>query len=116
MKRSKVISQVLLFIGILVVVNMISQKLFLRLDFTADKQYTLSKATKDILEDLDDVVTVTAYFTKDLPPQLQRSRKDFEDLLIEYENRSGGNVVYEFINPNESEGKSKKLSKKALIP
>jgi len=116
MKRSKVISQVLLFIGILVVVNMISQKLFLRLDFTADKQYTLSKATKDILEDLDDVVTVTAYFTKDLPPQLQRSRKDFEDLLIEYENRSGGNVVYEFINPNESEEEEQKAQQKGINP
>ena len=82
MKRSKVITQVLIFIGILVVVNMISENLFLRLDFTADKRYTLSNATKDILEDLDDVITVTAYFTKDLPPQLQKSRKDFEDLLI----------------------------------
>ena len=71
MKRSKVITQLLIFIGILVVVNMISEQLFLRLDFTADKRYTLSTATKDILEDLDDVITVTAYFTKDLPPQLQ---------------------------------------------
>ena len=79
MKRSKVITQVLIFIGILVVVNMISENMFLRLDFTADKRYTLSNATKDILEDLDDVITVTAYFTKDLPPQLQKSRKDFED-------------------------------------
>ena len=116
MKRSKVISQVLIFIGILLVVNLISEKLFLRLDFTADKRYTLSDATKDILEDLDDVVTVTAYFTEDLPPQLQKSKKDFEDLLIEYENRSGGNVVYEFINPNESEAEEQKAQQKGINP
>ncbi len=116
MKRSKVISQVLIFIGILVVINLISEKLFLRLDFTADKRYTLSDATKDILEDLDDVITVTAYFTKDLPPQLQKSRKDFEDLLIEYDNRSGGNVVYEFVNPNENEAEEQKAQQKGISP
>ncbi len=116
MKRSKVISQILIFIGILVVVNLISEKLFLRLDFTADKRYTLSDATKDILEDLDDVITITAYFTKDLPPQLQKSRKDFEDLLIEYDNRSGGNVVFEFINPNESEEEEQKAQQKGINP
>jgi len=116
MKRSKVITQLFIFIGILVIVNMISEKLFLRLDFTADKRYTLSPATKDILEDLDDVITVTAYFTQDLPPQLQKSRKDFEDLLIEYENRSDGNVVYEFINPNENEAEEQKAQQKGISP
>lgn len=116
MKRSNVISRVLIFIGILVVANLISDKLYLRLDFTADKRYTLSDATKDILEDLDDVITVTAYFTEDLPPQLQKSRKDFEDLLIEYENRSGGNVVYEFINPNEDEAEEQKAQQKGISP
>lgn len=116
MKRSKVISQLLIFIGIIIIVNMISENLFLRLDFTADKRYTLSDATKNILEDLDDVVTVTAYFTKDLPPQLQKSRQDFEDLLIEYENRSNGNVVYEFINPNESEAEEQQAQQKGISP
>ncbi len=116
MKRSKVISQVLIFIGILVVVNLISEKLFVRLDFTADKRYTLSDATKDILEDLDDVITITAYFTKELPPQLQKSRQDFEDLLIEYDNRSGGNVVFEFVNPNENEAEEQKAQQKGINP
>jgi len=116
MKRSKVISQLLIFIGIVIVVNMISENLFVRLDFTADKRYTLSDATKNILADLDDVVTVTAYFTKDLPPQLQKSRQDFEDLLIEYENRSNENVVYEFINPNESEAEEQQAQQKGISP
>ncbi len=116
MKKSKVITQLFIFAGILIVINLISEKLFVRLDFTADKRYTLSPATRDILENLDDVVTVTAYFTKDLPPQLQKVRKDFEDLLIEYENRSGGNVVYEFINPNESEMKEREAQEKGISP
>ncbi len=116
MKKSKVISQILIFGAILVVINLISEKMFLRLDFTSDQRYTLSDATKDILNDLDDVITVTAYFTEDMPPQLQKSRRDFEDLLIEYENRSGGNIVYEFINPNESEAEEQKAQQKGINP
>ncbi|MEM8895378.1 MAG: Gldg family protein [Bacteroidota bacterium] len=103
MKRNSVFIRLAIILGIVVLVNLISNRLYFRLDFTADKRYTLSEATKNILEELDDVVTVKAYFSEDLPPQLLSNRQDFEDQLVEYENRSGGNVVYEFINPNENE-------------
>lgn len=103
MKKSTVLTRLAIFLLIIVVVNMISTKLYFRLDFTEDERYTLSKASKDVLEDLDDVITVKAFFSEDLPAQLISNRQDFEDLLIEYENRSGGNIVYEFISPNEDE-------------
>ena len=102
-KKSTVIISLAIFAAILIVVNMISSKLYFRLDFTDDQRYTLSKATNDVLTDLEDVVTVKAYFSEDLPAQLLSNRQDFEDLLVEYENRSGGNLVYEFISPNEDE-------------
>ncbi|UXP31394.1 GldG family protein [Reichenbachiella agarivorans] len=102
-KKSNVILRLVVLALILFVVNMISSKLYFRLDFTEDQRYTLSRATKDILHDLDDVVTVKAYFSEDLPAQLLNNRQDFEDLLLEYENRSGGNVVYEFVSPNDDE-------------
>ncbi len=116
MKKSKVISQLLIIIGILFVVNLISNQMFFRLDFTADRQYTLSLATKDILNNLDDVITVTAYYSEDLPPQLIKSRKDFIDLLVEYENRSQGNVVYEFVNPNKNEETEMKAQQAGISP
>lgn len=103
MKKNTVIIRLMVFALILVVVNMISSKLYFRLDFTEDQRYTLSKATNEILTSLDDVITVKAYFSEDLPTQLISNKQDFEDLLLEYENRSGGNIVYEFISPNESE-------------
>ena len=101
MNRKVIITQLLVVFAIVIFANLISNQLYFRLDFTEDKRYSLSDATKDILDELDDVVTVTAYFSEDLPPQLLSNRRDFEDMLIEYEKRSGGNVVYEFINPNE---------------
>ena len=70
-------TQVLLMIGIVIVVNIISEQLYFRLDLTADKSYTLSKATKNILRSLEEPVTVTAYFTEDVPPQLLQARNEF---------------------------------------
>jgi gliding-associated putative ABC transporter substrate-binding component GldG len=116
MKRKNVITQLLIFLAIILIINMISEQIFIRLDFTSDKQYTLSKATKDILVDLNDVITVTAYYSEDLPPQLIKSRKDFVDLLVEYENRSVGNIVYEFINPNKSEEDEMKAQQAGISP
>jgi len=116
MKRRIVITQLLVFLAIILVVNLISEQMFFRLDFTSDKQYTLSKATKDILNELNDVITITAYYSEDLPPQLIKSRKDFVDLLVEYENRSNGSIVYEFINPNKSEEDEMKAQQAGISP
>ena len=103
MTKQAIIVKLAIFFAILIVANLISSKLFFRLDFTADKRYTLSEATKSTLNSLDDVITVTAYFSEDLPPQLLGTRKDFRDLLEEYAKRSNGNLVYEFINPNQND-------------
>ncbi len=70
---------------------------------TADKQYSLSQATEDILENLDEPVTVTAYFTEDLAPNLAKVKRNFKDLLVEYNSLSNGNVVYKFIDPSQDE-------------
>jgi gliding-associated putative ABC transporter substrate-binding component GldG len=116
MKKGTVIVRLLVFLLILIVVNMISSKLYFRLDFTADDRYTLSKATTDVLTELEDVVTVKAYFSDDLPTQLISNRQDFEDLLLEYENRSGGNVIYEFISPNDDEEKEQEAQQNGIQP
>ena len=115
-KKSSVIVRLVVFAAILIVINMISSKLYFRLDFTEDQRYTLSRATTDILTDLEDVITIKAYFSEDLPAQLISNRQDFEDLLLEYENRSGGNVVYEFISPNEDEEKEAEAQQNGIQP
>ncbi|HVO73363.1 MAG TPA: GldG family protein [Ignavibacteriaceae bacterium] len=101
--KQKVISGILLIFGILVLINFFSNRFFLRLDFTEDNQFTLSDATKSILKSLDEPVTVSAYFSEDLPPDITKVKKDFRDLLVEYDNASGGKVVYQFINPGKDQ-------------
>lgn len=101
MKRTT--TYLLIVIGILVLVNVLSDNLFLRLDLTADKQYTLSNATKNIVKTLEEPVTVTAYFSEDVPTQMTKTKRDFKEMLIEYSSLSKGMVVYEFIDPSSNE-------------
>lgn len=116
MKKRQILIQLLIVAAILVVANLVSGSLYFRLDFTEDRRYTLSNATENVLEDLGEVVTVTAYVSEDLPPQINAVRNELEDMLIEYENMSGGNVVYQFENPQEDEIKEQEIQQKGIAP
>ena len=116
MKKNAYIGNLLLLTAILIVINIISEMWFFRIDLTENKQYSLSKVTENILDNLDETVTVTAYFTKDLPPSLQKVKQDFKDLLIEYNKRSNGKVAYKFVNPNKKEEYEQEAVKAGIRP
>ena len=114
--RKSILTQVLLVVAVLVIINILSERFFFRLDFTADQRYTLSEATKNILKSMDEPVTVTAYFSEDLPPDYAAVRDDFKDLLVEYDNRSGGKVLYEFVDPKNDQQIESKAFQAGVAP
>jgi gliding-associated putative ABC transporter substrate-binding component GldG len=117
MKNKKsILTYILLIIGVIILFNILADRFFLRLDFTADKRYTLSQATKNILGSLNETVTVTAYFSEELPSEFTRLRRDFKDELTEYSNRSKGKVMFEFINPNKDEATEQKAMQEGINP
>ena len=63
-----------------------------RLDLTSDKLFTLSAGTKKIISDLDDLVTVTLYKSKDPPPQISLVTRDVTDFLRDFAAGSDGKV------------------------
>jgi gliding-associated putative ABC transporter substrate-binding component GldG len=113
MKKS-ILTYVLLVVGVIMLVNLLADRFFFRLDFTADKRYTLSDATKKILKSLNETVTVTAYISEGLPAEYGQLRRDFKEELIEYSNRSGGKVMFEFINPNKDEATEQKAVQEGI--
>lgn len=116
MKTAKITSTIVLITAIVIIINVLSENYSFRLDFTEGKEYTLSKATRNILKDLDKPVTVTAYFSKDLPPNISSVSDNLKDMLIEYGNRSKGMVVYKFVNPNEKEELEQEAMKNGIQP
>jgi len=107
---------ILLIFLVMIFINILGDRFFVRLDFTADKRYTLSDATKNILGSLKQPVTVTAYFSEELPQQFTQLRRDFKEELIEYSNRSNDKVTFEFINPNKDEATEQKAMQEGINP
>ncbi len=116
MKSAKISSTILLVTAIVIIVNILSENYKFRLDFTEDKEYTLSKATRDILRNLNEPVTVSAYFSKNLPPDIAKISGSLKDMLIEYGNRSDGMVVYKFVNPNENDEMEEEAVQNGIQP
>ena len=100
----------ILFIAVLIVVNLVAKNVFARVDLTENKIYTLTDATKDILRNLDDRVTIRAYFSEGLPAQYAEYRQIIKDKLDEYKIYAGDNLQYEFIDPSDSIGKQRAQS------
>ncbi len=94
---------VLLVIGILVLINLLSKRFFLRFDLTEDQEFTLSQATEDILGELTEPITISAYFSSNMPQQIDKIKTDFENMLFEYSALSNGMIDFEIIDPETEE-------------
>ncbi len=117
MKNIQIIKySILLLTGIIILLNILSSKFYFRLDVTQDNRFTLSDATKEILKDLQEPVTIKAYFSEEVPPRLEQVKKEFTNLLVEYARRSNGMVMYEFINPGESEEIANEAQQSGIPP
>lgn len=114
-KRSGMI-QLLLIAGILIVINILVKGFILRLDLTSDHRYTLSKVSKNIASSLHDPVSVTAYFSADLPSQLMQAKDQFQNFLAEFRNRSHGNLEYKFVDPSKNKETEVKVQRAGVRP
>jgi ABC-type uncharacterized transport system involved in gliding motility auxiliary subunit len=114
MKRN--LTTILLISAILLLINLISRRYFIRLDLTKSHEFTLSNPLKIFLKALMIRSRISAYFSSDLPANITRVRTDFKDMLVEYSNRSAGKINYEFINPNESEEIEKQATQQGIRP
>ena len=111
---SNTVVVIALIIGILVLVNYLSSRRFLRVDLTEDKRYTVSKATKNVIKGLDDIVTIDAYFSTD-PPEVNRIRRDVRDVLDEYDAFSQ-KLKIKFIDPGDFDDTQKQELRFKGIP
>ena len=89
----------LLIVIVLVLVNVIFTNHFFRADLTEDKQYTISKVSKEAVSKVDDIVTVKVFFTEDLPPALLSLSQYVKDMLSEFSAYSDGKLYVKYFDP-----------------
>jgi ABC-type uncharacterized transport system involved in gliding motility auxiliary subunit len=87
------VGSVIVVLGILVALNYLASRRNYRWDLTANKQFSLSDQTRQILDKLDSPVKAMVFAR---PTEFDTYR----DRLAEYEYRSHGKLAVEYVNPD----------------
>ncbi len=110
-----------LVLGIVILVNIISGYIFIRIDLTGDKRYTITKATRELVRSIDEPMLFKVYLEGDMPADYKRLRNETREILNELK-AYNKEIVFDFINPNALPDKSsqtalqEQLYNKGLIP
>jgi ABC-2 type transport system permease protein len=74
-----------------------------RIDLTQDGRYSLSDATRNLLNGLDERLLIRGYFSEQTHPKLAPLVPQLRDLLDEYRITGGHKVRVEMVDPSESD-------------
>jgi len=97
LKRGHIL-QLVIAIGAIFLVSLLSGKKFIRIDLTAEKRFTLSQSSRNLIQELDDVLFVRIYLDGELPSEFVNFRKSIRELMDDFRAYAGEKLQYEFIN------------------
>jgi len=100
--------KLVLYLVVIVLINVAGFTLFFRMDLTANKIYSLSKASKQVISSLSEPLTVKVFFSKNLPPPHNTTEVYLRDLLDEYSLYGNENFNYRFYDVSSEEGDTSK--------
>ncbi|HEY1056460.1 MAG TPA: gliding motility-associated ABC transporter substrate-binding protein GldG [Emticicia sp.] len=120
--KSKFI-KILAIVGGIVLLNVLASFVFFRLDLTEEKRYSISDATKNLLENLDKEIMIKVYLDGDeLPGGFERLKRAVNETLEEFKVYGGAKIEFRSIDPSaESDTKKREdfyaqLMKKGMQP
>jgi len=96
--RRKHLIQLGLTLVLVVVVSMLAEIKFFRIDLTTEKKHTLSQPSRRMLGELEDVIYVKVYLDGELPAEFVNFRKAIRELMDEFRAYGGEKLQYEFVN------------------
>lgn len=92
-----------LLIIVLILLNLIGQRAFFRIDLTSARTYSLSDVSKQVVKTLDQPISVKVFFSDNLPAPYNTVDQYLEDLLVEYKGNSNKKFTYEFFDMSKPE-------------
>jgi ABC-2 type transport system permease protein len=91
-----------LLLVILVGINFLGSFFHSRIDLTKEKRYTLSKATRELLNGLDDEVQIDVFLKGDFPAGFRKLANSTDEFLQLMKDRNAAKIHYDFISPQET--------------
>jgi len=93
-----------IYILVLILLNIAGLTLFFRWDLTANRIYSLSKTSKEVVATLKEPLTIKVFFTRNLPAPHNNTERYLHDLLEEYALHANRNFNYKFYDVSPQEG------------
>lgn len=94
---------------ILIIVNVIGNRIYKRFDLTQDQRYTISESALNTVKDVDSPLIIDVFLDGDFPSEYRRLQNETRQLLEEFAVYNS-EIKFNFINPLEDE-----KSKDAII-
>ncbi|MEY3541377.1 MAG: gliding motility-associated transporter substrate-binding protein GldG [Bacteroidota bacterium] len=91
--------QLLGWVVALLALNFLAAIFHMGIDLTAEKRYTLSATTKELVNSIDKPVKLTVYLDGDLPTGFKKLADRAEDVANTFRSMSKGNFLVEFERP-----------------
>ncbi|MGB4840104.1 MAG: gliding motility-associated ABC transporter substrate-binding protein GldG [Saprospiraceae bacterium] len=109
-----------LLLAIIIVVNVISELINIQVDLTEDKRFSISDNTKDIVNSIDDNISIRILLDGEFPAGFKRLQSSVNDMLIKLRDINH-RINFEFEDPSsgslsEIEQKRKILQDENIIP
>jgi gliding-associated putative ABC transporter substrate-binding component GldG len=108
--------------SMLFLVNILSYFFHTGIDLTAEKRFTLSPATKELIEGITEPMTLTVYLKGDIPPGFKKLAGSAADVAESFRSISNGRFQVVFERPGEGLADSAKtllfdsLQRKGINP
>ena len=103
-ERSGDLVKFCIYLIVVILINIAGFTLFLRVDLTSNKVYSLSRVSKEVVSTLEEPLTIYVFFTKNLPAPYNSVEKYLHDLLEEYALSGNRYFNYKFYDVSPQEG------------
>ncbi len=94
----------LLLLIVIILINLVSLNMFFRVDLTEGDNFSLSEVSKQTIRTLGEPLTVSVFFSRDLPAPYNSVSRYVKDLLSEYDSVGNSNFKYQIVDVESEEG------------
>lgn len=113
---SKILKNNIILILFIIALNILGFWVYFRADLTADKRYSISESSKNLLKNLNDEVIIKVYLDGEgLPGGFERLKRAVKETLVEFKYFGKDNIDYQFINPYDGTEEERNTLFKQLV-
>ena len=96
------VKKITVTLSIIFIINFAGQFLYKRFDLTADKRFTLSQTTSNILSEIKEPLYVDVFLEGKFPGEFKKLQTETQQLLEELKAQNES-IIFQFVNPLEDE-------------